>query len=123
MPTVTVGGRLASFQAMAQKKLQDIAAKASTFLSELQKILVPAAQGVSSGAAKLAVDLSNLSTYAQSLSTNAGDLSSRIAQHAADAASTASMIADIQTRFAALPAAICSALSKIPTPTISPTRP
>ena len=122
VPSVTVGGRLASFQATAQQKLQEIATKASAFLASLKKILVPAAQGVSSGAAKLAVDLSNLSTQAQGLSTSAGDLSARIAQHAADAASSAGMIADIQTSFAALPTAICSALSKIPTPTVSPTR-
>ncbi len=120
VPTLTVGGRLASFQAKAQNKLQDIAVKASTFLSELKKVLVPAAQHVSRGAAKLAVSLRTLSADAQQLSTNAGNLSARIAQHATDAASTASMIADIQTRFAALPAAICSALSKIPAPTVRP---
>ena len=78
VPTITVGGRLAAFQATAQMKLHDIAVKASNFLSQLRKILAPAAQDVSSGAAKLAVALSNLSTSAQSLSTNAGDLSSRI---------------------------------------------
>ncbi|MGO8886923.1 MAG: hypothetical protein ACLQI7_25175, partial [Streptosporangiaceae bacterium] len=114
VPTVTVGGRLASFQAVAQMKLQEIATKASAFLAELQKILVPAAQGVSGGAAKLAVALSTLSADAQNLSTSAGNVSARLAQHAADAASTATMIAGIQTRFAALPAAICSALSQIP---------
>ena len=120
VPTVTVGGRLASFQAKAQNKLQDIAAKASTFLSELKKVLVPAAQHVSGGAAKLAVALRTLSADAQQLSTNAGDLSARLAQHATDAASTASMIADIQTRFAALPAAICGALSPSPSPSCVP---
>jgi hypothetical protein len=60
VPVVTVGGRLASFQTQFQAKLQQLAGKASTALSELRAVLVPAAQGVSTGAAHLSTGVSNV---------------------------------------------------------------
>jgi hypothetical protein len=116
VPTVTIGGRLASFQAKFQKKLQQIAGAASAFLGELRKVAVTAAVHVSGGLAKLATALSSLSKAARKLSTAAGDVSSRLAKHAAGAAATATMIAAVQTRLTALPTKICGALSRIPIP-------
>lgn len=141
VPVVTVGSRLASLQTGFRMKLQQIAAKASTVLSELTAVLVHAAQDVSKGAAavsagaaavsggfghvssgvvhvssgvaKMATLLGTLSAGASNLSTVAGDVSARLAQRAAEAAAIAGMVAHVRTRLTALPAAICSALGRI----------
>jgi putative membrane protein len=60
VPVVTVGGRLAAFQTEFRAKLQQLAAKASTALSELRAVLVPAAQHVSTGAAHLSTGVTNV---------------------------------------------------------------
>ncbi len=121
VPTITIGGRLASIQAGFRKKLQQIAAKASTVLDELRKVAVSAAQAVSGSAANLAATLSTLSAGAQSLSTKTGDVPARLANLASQASRIASMVANIHTRLTALPTTVCGALSQIPIPVPSPT--
>jgi putative membrane protein len=141
VPTVTLGARLGSLQAGVQLKLHQLAAKASTVLTELKAVMVHAAQDVSNGTAavsqasaaastgvgrvssgvahvsgdvaKVASLLGTLSVGAGRLSTVAGDVSDRLARSAAEASAIASMVANVRTKLTELPAAICDALGRI----------
>jgi putative membrane protein len=118
VPVVTIGGRLAALQVALQKRVHEIAVKASIVLGKLKQVLVPAELHVASRTAKLAARLTALSAAALNLSaTVVPDISARLARHTAEAAAIAAALANVKAKVTALPAAICGALSHIPVPT------
>jgi hypothetical protein len=112
IPTVTVGVHLAAIQAGIQRQLAKISAAASKLLAEFQAVAVPAAQGVSTGAAKTAADIAKLSTDTSQFSTSVGTVSTNLAQRAANASTMATTVATAQANLAAIPAAVCSGLGQ-----------
>lgn len=99
VPTVTLGGHLASLQSRFQAKLRDLSAKASAALNKLKQVAVPAAQTVSGKAAELATSsLPAASEAARKVSTGAENTATALAEDAAQATENASRMASFQAR-------------------------
>ncbi|GAA4851682.1 hypothetical protein [Kitasatospora terrestris] len=87
----TVGSRVAALQNEARASVQDLAAKASAVLTDLQQTALPAAQQVAAGAAEGAAALKDLPSDARTLSTAA-------AGAAADSAGAAERASELARR-------------------------
>jgi hypothetical protein len=90
VPTVTLGGHLASLQTRFQAKLRQLSAKAGAVLSNLQKIGVRDARTVSGKAAELAESVPGVSLAAESASRIAGRTATKLTEDAANASENAS---------------------------------
>jgi hypothetical protein len=99
VPTLTLGGHLASLQSRFQAKLRDLSAKASAALNKFKQVAVPAAKTVSGNAAELATSsLPAASEAARKVSTNAESTASALSEDAAHATENASRMADLEAR-------------------------
>jgi hypothetical protein len=99
VPTITLGGKLASLQSKFQSKLSDLSAKASAVLAKFQAIAVPAAQSVSGKAAELAANLPTSTTAAQKVATDAEKLAAHLTTDSANALNNAGRVANLQADF------------------------
>jgi putative membrane protein len=96
VPTITLGGKLASLQSRFQSKLSDLSAKAAAVLAKFQAIAVPAAQSVSGKAAELAANLPTSTTAAQKVATVAEKIAAHLTTDAAVASHIAGRAASLQ---------------------------
>jgi len=100
VPTVTLGGHLASLQTRFQAKLRELSAKVSSVLGRFQRVAVPAAQSVSESAAELAANVPPTAGAVQKVSVGAGNIAAHLEEDAAAAANNASRVANLQARLA-----------------------
>src|SRR5271167_54122 len=99
VPTVTLGGHLASLQSRFQAKLRALSAKASAALNKFKQVAVPAAQTVSGKAAELATSsLPAASEAARKVSTGAESTATALTEDAAQATENASRMSNLQAR-------------------------
>ena len=107
VPTNMLGTKLdaVALKSNVTAKLHDLASKASTVLTSLQKNVVPLAQRVATGSARLSSGLKKLSNDSQTLSTAAADAAAARTREAATAAELARRVEAAQARLDAFPPA------------------